>query len=319
MGTVGVNPPRTPVTKGSSGLAVATVPNICKMPGPPAPFVPAPLPNIGKSGDSPKGYTKKVKCDGDPVAIAGATFKSTGDVASKGTGGGLVSSNTHGPTKFVGPGSMDVKFEGKAVQLLGDPMLNNCGGSGSPPNSATMMGLVQGISVTYCLGAGDLDCPHPNMKRSDPNKDEKKRRNLEQDREKEANKGERLLRRAVVLDGQGKAALAGRMLDKAIEAERQSNAMAFEQKVADDTKAKEVSVDYSCPDCGMQGELDCITEDGTVKECKMSGAAVSASQMTKHASACAVLFPGAPVHAAVPAGQGGAVTPAVAAGSVQQH
>ncbi|HYO53837.1 hypothetical protein [Archangium sp.] len=27
---------------------------------------------------------------------------------------------------------MDVKVEGKNVQLLGDPMLNNCGPSGSP-------------------------------------------------------------------------------------------------------------------------------------------------------------------------------------------
>jgi len=28
-------------------------------------------------------------------------------------------------TEFVGPGSMDVKVEGKAVQLLGDVMTNN--------------------------------------------------------------------------------------------------------------------------------------------------------------------------------------------------
>jgi len=133
MATVSVNPPKTPVTKGSSGIAAATVPNVCKMPGPPAPFVPTPLPNIGKSGDSPKGYSKKVKVEGQPVAIKGATFKSMGDIASKGTGGGIVSSNTHGPTKFIGPGSFNVKIEGKNVQYLGDPMLNNCG---SPPNSS---------------------------------------------------------------------------------------------------------------------------------------------------------------------------------------
>ena len=140
---VSVNPPKTPVTAGSNAVAAATVPNVCKMPGPPAPFVPAPLPNIGKSGDSPKDYSKKVTIEGKKVAIKGATFKSTGDMASKGTGGGLLSANTHGPTKFVGPGSMDVKIEGKNVQLLGDPMLNNCGGSGSPPNSATLMGAIQ--------------------------------------------------------------------------------------------------------------------------------------------------------------------------------
>lgn len=156
MATVSVNPPKTPVTKGSSGIAAATVPNVCKMPGPPAPFVPTPLPNIGKSGDSPKGYSKKVKVEGQTVAIKGASFKSMGDIASKGTGGGIVSSNTHGQTKFVGPGSFDVKFEGKNVQYLGDPMLNNCGPSGSPANSATLVGVVQPASfIVAALGAAD--------------------------------------------------------------------------------------------------------------------------------------------------------------------
>lgn len=155
--TVSINPPKTPVTKGSVGVATATIPNVCKMPGPPAPFVPAPLPNIGKSGDSPKGYSKKVKIEGKTVAIKGATFKSMGDVASKGTGGGLVSANTHGPTKFVGPGSLDTKIEGKNVQLLGDPMLNNCGGSGSLPNSATLVGVLQGPGMIAVYG--DEACP----------------------------------------------------------------------------------------------------------------------------------------------------------------
>ncbi len=165
MSSVGVNPPKTPVTKGSNGVAAATVPNVCKMPGPPAPFVPAPLPNIGKSGDSPKGYTKKVKVEGKSVAIQGASFKSTGDVASKGTGGGMVSMNTHGATKFAAPGSLDVKFEGKNVQFLGDQMLNNCGPSGNPPNSATMMGVLQGLitaattekPTTTCSSGGGHD------------------------------------------------------------------------------------------------------------------------------------------------------------------
>lgn len=319
MGSVGVNPPKTPVTKGSSGIAAATVPNVCKMPGPPAPFVPAPLPNIAKSGSSPKNYTKKVTIEGKTVAIKGATFESQGDMASKGTGGGLVSANTHGPAKFVGPGSLDVKAEGKNIQLLGDPMLNNCGPSGSPPNSATVMGLVQGIAVTFQLGPGDLDCPHPKMERSDPEKADKKKRELEDARQKEATKAERLFRRALVLEGQGNHALAGSTLDRAIEAENQANTKAFEQKVAKDTNAKEQSVDYYCPDCGMQGELDCITEDGTVKEAKIRGGAVSASQLTKHASAAAVLFPGAAVHAAVPAGEARNVANSVPPGSIQQH
>lgn len=158
MGTIGVNPPKTPVTKGSSGIAAATIPNVCKMPGPPAPFVPTPLPNIGKSGNSPKDYSKKVKFEGKAVAIRGASFKSQGDMASKGTGGGLVSANTHGPTKFIGPGSMNVKVEGKNVHLLGDPMLNNCGPSGSPPNSATLAGVIQGIATPgFAAELGDKE------------------------------------------------------------------------------------------------------------------------------------------------------------------
>lgn len=168
---VTVNSPKTPVTKGSNGIAAATVPNVCKMPGPPAPFVPTPLPNIGKSSDSPKGYTKKVKVTGKPAAIKGSTFTSTGDVASKGTGGGLVSSNTHGPTKFVGPGSFDVKFEGKNVQFLGDPMLNNCGGSGNPPNSATLLGVLQGPLLVVVEGGEQCpvceEAPHGDLEETE--------------------------------------------------------------------------------------------------------------------------------------------------------
>lgn len=149
--SVSVNPPKTPVTKGSNGIAVATLPNICKMPGPPAPFIPVPLPNIGKSGDSPKGYTKKVKVKKKIVAVKGASFKSMGDMASKGTGGGLISANTHGPCKFISPGSMDVKFEGKNVHLLTDMVTNNGGPSGTPPNAATMMGAIQAPGVVYIV------------------------------------------------------------------------------------------------------------------------------------------------------------------------
>jgi uncharacterized Zn-binding protein involved in type VI secretion len=158
MPSVSVNAPKTPVTEDSKGLAAATLPNVCKMPGPPAPFVPTPLPNIGKSGTDPKKYSKTVTIEGKKVAIRGATFGSMGDVASKGTGGGVVSANVEGPTSFVGPGSMDVKFEGKNVQLLGDPMLNNCGPSGSPANAATMMGVLQMNGIVMAVNGEDR-CP----------------------------------------------------------------------------------------------------------------------------------------------------------------
>ncbi len=158
MSKVTINAPKTPVTEGSSGIAAATLPNVCKMPGPPAPFVPTPLPNIGNSGQDPQKYTKTVTIAGKKVAIQGSTFGSRGDVASKGTGGGIVSANVEGPTRFVGPGAMDVKFDGKNVQLLGDPMLNNCGPSGSPANAATMLGVVQAAGAVVFV-TGDDKCP----------------------------------------------------------------------------------------------------------------------------------------------------------------
>lgn len=159
MGSVTINPPKTPVTKGSGGVATATVPNVCKMPGPPAPFVPTPLPNIGKSSSSPKHYSQNVTIEGSKVAIKGATFKSMGDIASQGLGGGIVSSSVEGVTSFVGPGSMDVKIEGKNVQLLGDPMLNNGGGTGTPANAATMVGVLQARGAPLVYLQGDEVCP----------------------------------------------------------------------------------------------------------------------------------------------------------------
>ena len=239
MPSVAINPPKTPVTAGSNGIAAATIPNVCKMPGPPAPFVPAPLPNIGKSGDSPKDYSQDVKIEGKAVAIKGASFGSMGDAASKGTGGGLVSANTHGPTTFVGPGSMDVKIEGKNVQLLGDPMLNNCGGSGSPANAATLMGLVQPPRSLVPPGAGDLTCPHTNMWRSPPSEDQARRDDLESRKQadiKRAGFGNWVIRQI----NKGRAGMAGAL--NACDGSAVNAATAeFEQKVASDTNAKRSS------------------------------------------------------------------------------
>lgn len=139
MSSVTVNPPKTPVTEKSNGTAPATIPNVCKMPGPPAPFVPTPLPNIGQSRDNLAKCTTTVKIEGAKIAIKGSYFMSKGDIASKGTGGGLVSAATHGKTEFVAPGSMDVKAQGKNIQFLGDAMTNN----GNVANSGTPSGELQ--------------------------------------------------------------------------------------------------------------------------------------------------------------------------------
>src|SRR6516162_3233585 len=138
--SVGVNPPKTPVTEGSQDVAPATMPNVCKMPG--APFTPTPLPNLGRSADRLTDATSTVFIEGKKIAIKGSYYMSrpSPDVASKGTGGGIVSSSTEGKTEFAAPGSTNVKAEGANIQLLGDAMTNN---GGSPANSGTLPGNQQ--------------------------------------------------------------------------------------------------------------------------------------------------------------------------------
>lgn len=159
MSSIGVNAPHTPVTEGSGGKSFATMPNVCKMPGPPAPFVPTPLPNLGTSGDNLTKATTTVKFEGKKVAIKGSYFMSqpSGDVASQGTGGGIVSAKTQGKTEWVAPGSMDVKAEGKNIQLLGDAMSNN---GGSPANAATLKELQTAIGKKSAKALCDAVCAH---------------------------------------------------------------------------------------------------------------------------------------------------------------
>jgi hypothetical protein len=81
----------------------------------------------------------------------------SGDIASKGTDGGIASMNVEGPTTVVSPSSLDVRIEGKNVQLLGDQMLNGGGPPGSPANPATMTGP---ILMTSISDVGDSEkCP----------------------------------------------------------------------------------------------------------------------------------------------------------------
>ena len=266
MASIGIHPPETPVTKGSNGIAKATVPNVCKMPGPPAPFVPAPLPNIGKSGSSPKGYSKTVKFEGNTVAIFGCSFNSVGDMASKGTGGGLISANTHGPTKFITPGSLTVKVEGKSVHLRSESTLNNCGPSGMPPNTGmTIMGVKQKKRKIE-------DCPGHTLKWEDlTEKGEKDRKK----RQEEKIKNHRQAIRTHEYDfdhgtGPGNPTESLRL---AVVRQSQLEDDQYEQRVAEQVKAKWTGVKYWCTLCRLKGDIDIITEDGVIKECKNTGSA----------------------------------------------
>src|SRR5688572_7927024 len=107
--------------KGSGGMSMV-FPDVCKTPAPPAPPIPIPYPNIGMSSDTSSGPSK-VKTDGKMPMVKGAKYsKSTGD--EPGTLGGVMSSVNRNECEFM-MYSFDVKFEGKNVCRLGDPLFHN--------------------------------------------------------------------------------------------------------------------------------------------------------------------------------------------------
>jgi len=107
--------------KGSNGMCMATIPDVCKTPSPGGP-IPIPYPNISMSSDLADG-TSDVKCEGKMAAVKDSKYsKSNGDNA--GTAGGVASSSFMKEAEFI-LYSMDVKFEGKNACRLGDKMTCN--------------------------------------------------------------------------------------------------------------------------------------------------------------------------------------------------
>lgn len=108
------------VHKGSGGVSVV-FPDVCKTPAPGGP-VPIPYPNTGVSSDTVKG-PKSVKTDGQMPMVKGAQYsRSSGD--EPGTLKGIISSTQMGICEFM-MYSFDVKFEGKNVCRMGDPLFHN--------------------------------------------------------------------------------------------------------------------------------------------------------------------------------------------------
>jgi hypothetical protein len=105
---------------GSGGMS-PIFPDVCKTPTPAGP-VPIPYPNIGKAADTSSGPTS-VTTDGQmPMTQDAKYMMSTGDEA--GAALGVLSSKIKGPCEFM-MYSFDVKFEGKNVCRLGDPLFHN--------------------------------------------------------------------------------------------------------------------------------------------------------------------------------------------------
>src|SRR5258705_3559148 len=106
--------------KGSGGMSMVFA-DVCKTPTDGG-AIPIPYPNIGKSSDTSGGPTK-VTCDGEMRMVKGAKYSmSAGDEA--GSVGGVMSSSIKGECEFM-MYSFDVKFEGKNVCRLGDPLFHN--------------------------------------------------------------------------------------------------------------------------------------------------------------------------------------------------
>jgi hypothetical protein len=108
------------VHKGSGGTSIV-FPDVCKTPVGNA-VVPIPYPNTGKSSDT-TGGPKSVKTDKKMAMVKGAKYsQSAGDEA--GTQKGVVSSTNRDECEFM-MYSFDVKFEGKNVCRMGDPLFHN--------------------------------------------------------------------------------------------------------------------------------------------------------------------------------------------------
>jgi hypothetical protein len=137
---------KTVVHAGSGGMSTAA-PDTCKTPTPGGPQ-PLPYPNIAQSSDA-SDVTTTVKVDGNGVMVKGSTFAmSSGDEA--GSLMGVVSNKVKGKAEFTNL-STDVKFDGKTVARLSDPMGQN---EGTP--NASGPAEVQGPIVAEA-GSGDAD------------------------------------------------------------------------------------------------------------------------------------------------------------------
>jgi hypothetical protein len=122
------------VHKGSMGVTMATIPDVCKTPSPGGP-VPIPYPNIAMSKDLTQGTTSVEADGGNSCAHRPSNFvMSTGD--EPGTAGGVKSGVFKQKATWI-TFSFDVVLEGKGACRLTDKMFMN------NENTVSMGGEVQ--------------------------------------------------------------------------------------------------------------------------------------------------------------------------------
>ncbi len=124
-------------TKG--GGQVFAFPDVCKVPAPPAPFVPVPFPNIGMCNQADGGTcSKKVKILNQPVITKASEITRTmGDEAGTLKG---VSSGTNMDKATFKAGVSKVKIEGNEIVNLLKTTAQNGSSANAPAGSVIAPG-----------------------------------------------------------------------------------------------------------------------------------------------------------------------------------
>lgn len=301
--------------KKGDGKVVAAMPDVClSPPPPPAGPVPVPYPNSSFAKDTQAG-SKTVKIQGAEAMLRDSSFYSTSplgnEAATRNFGGSVVTHTITGKTFFVA-WSMDVKFEGENVDRHTDLTTSNHASQpgSTPPNGNLSKGKTVRVS-----------CPHDEIIRTPPKNEtpsKEGRRRLEKQRQivSDQQSLRSYLNRAVrceqqAMSGIGKAvgqrARAYKLFNKALGLDGNIRGAQFEERVADETRAKETSVKVKCKKCGKTlGEFDVVTHDGVVKECKADAHLLSPKRFLEEHSLVQrpdVFGPGTVLHVAIPKGQ----------------
>lgn len=134
------------VHKGSNGISVATIPDVCKTPTPGGP-VPIPYPNVSQSATLAKGTSTVTADGGMMVAIKGSEFSlSNGDNA--GVVGGVKSGTFMKESTWI-TYSFDVKMDGQNACRLTDKKFQN------HENTVDLAGEMQ-APASVAQGAGEV-------------------------------------------------------------------------------------------------------------------------------------------------------------------
>ena len=120
-----------PGSSKGGGMCMA-FPDVCKVPAPPAPFVPVPFPNMGQISGA-KSTSSKVKFVNKPACTKASYVSSTqGD--QPGTLKGMISMTTGGKAAYK-QGSGKVKIQGKPAVTMLKVTAHNGSNANAPPGA----------------------------------------------------------------------------------------------------------------------------------------------------------------------------------------